>query len=371
MYTTDYGGTMTTADDNLALLAAANPVPELPTAEPPERLRRLIEEEGHAVSGAYLNTPAASLSEAEGHAVGGAQRHTPARRLMRPLVAVSAALAAATIGLVLSNGASSPGLNIAAAAYAATSSGGGVLEARFVDRMFLSGHRVFADIDNHREWIDASAGMRRERRTVPGLLRHLGRVPHAVYELASSPDWIETWSSAPSERNVILRVRSPAGRVPAGVPQPTPSGGATQTPAGIETYRRLYRDGTIRLVGRERRDGRLLWKLEGDVAFGFHSLHAHGKPFAFHPSPGKLVPIMAVVVLVDPRTYLPVVQRTVLLLSGHRRQVQQESELLGYRHLPGGAASEALLKLSAQHPHARVVTKLRPLDHYIRERVVL
>jgi hypothetical protein len=350
MYTTDYGGTMTTADDDaLALLTAANPVPELPAAEPPERLRRLIEAEDHAAGG-------------------GTRRRTPAGRLMRPLAAVGAAMLAATIGLFLSNGASSPGLNIAAAAYAATSSGSGVLEARFVDSTFLGGGRVRTS--RHREWIDASTGMRRERRMLPGLVigRHTGRLPHTVYELASSPDWIETWSSVPSERNVIDRVRSHAGPIPGGVPQSAPSSGA---PAGIETYRRLYRDGTIRLVGRERRDGRLLWKLEGDVGFGFHSLHVHGKPFVLRPSPGKLVPIMAVVVLVDPRTYLPVVQRTVLLLPGHRRQVQQESELLGYQHLPGGAASEALLKLSAQHPHARVATKLRPLDHYIRERGVL
>jgi hypothetical protein len=335
---------MTTADDALALLAAANPVPELPAAEPPERLRRLI--------------------EAEGHAVGGARRRTPAGRLMRPLAAGGAALAAATIGMVLSSGASSPGLNIAAAAYAATSSGSGVLEARFVDRTFLARGRMATS--HHREWIDASAGMRRERRTLQGLLipSSPGRGPHTVYELTSSPDWTEAWSSAPSERNVIHRVRYPTGRTLLGGPRPAPSGGASQTPVGIETYRRLYRGGAIRLVGRERRGRRLLWKLEGDVAFAFHSFHA------------KPVPIMAVVVLVDPRTYLPVVQRTVLLLPGHRRQVQMESELLGYRRLPSYAASEALLKLSAQHPHARVVTENptthvlpRSHSHYIRERL--
>jgi hypothetical protein len=330
-------------------LAAANPVPELPAAEPPERLRRLI--------------------QAEGHAVGGARRRSPTGRLMRPLAAVGAAMVAATVGLVLSNGASNPGVNIAAAAYAATSSGSGMLEARFVDRVFLSGGWV-ADISHHREWIDASTGMRRERRTLQGLFigRHPGRQPHAVYELASSPGWIESWDSAPGERNVIHRIRYPAGRIPAGVPRPAQGGGAAQTPAGIATYRRLYRDGTIRLVGHERRDGRLLWKLEGDVAFGFHSFHA------------KPVPLMALVVLVDPHTYLPVVQRMINLLPGHRRQVQEESELLGYRRLSSGAASEALLKLSAQHPHAHVVTENpttenpatapRPRgSHYIRERL--
>jgi hypothetical protein len=337
MYTADYGGIpMTNAEDTLALLAAANPVPQLPAAEPPERLRRLI--------------------EAEGHVVGGARRRTPAGRLMRPMAAALAAMLAATIGLLLSNGASSPGVNIAAAAYAATSSGSGVLEARFVDRMFLAHGRVVAS--RHREWIDASTGMRRERRTLSALV---GRQPHEVYELASSPGWIEIWDSTAGEQNVVRRVRYSAGGDPDRVPRPVPHGATTQAPTGVATYRRLYRERSIRLVGRERRDGRLLWKLEGDVAFAFRSFHA------------KPVPIMAVVVLVDPRTYLPVVQRTVSLLPGHRRQVQVESELLGYRRLPGGAASEALLKLSAQHPRARVVssptTPRSAHSHYIRERM--
>ncbi len=331
---------MTNADDTLTLLAAANPVPELPAVEPPERLRRLI--------------------EAEDYAVGGARRHTPARRLMRPLAAAGAAMIAAAIGLLLSNGASSPGLNIAAAAYAATSSGSGVLEARFVDRMFLPHGRVVTS--HYREWIDASTGSRRERRTLSALIRR--RPPMlSEYELAQTPEWIETWSSSPGERNVINRIRYPAGRTPAGEQQPAPREAAAQTPEGVATYRRLYRGGAIRLVGREHRDGRLLWKLEGDVGFATSAAHA------------KLVPFLALVVLVDPRTYLPVAQRMVNLLPGYRRQVQSESELLGYRRLPSGAASETLLKLSARHPRARVVTDnpttapRSSRSHYIRERM--
>ncbi len=339
---------MTTADNTIALLTAANPVPELPAAEPPERLRRLIEAEGLAVGG-------------EGHTVGSARQRTPTSRLMRPLVAVGAAMLVATVGLLLSNGASSPGLNIAAAAYAATSSGSGVLEARFVDSMFLAHGRVVTS--HHREWIDASTGMRRVQRTLPWLVirRHAGRQPDAVFELASSPGWLETWDSTAGKLSAIHRIRYPAVvRTPVGAPYPAPRG-AAQEPAGIATYRRLYRERSLRLVGRERRDGRLLWKFEGDDAFAFHSSHA------------KPVPIMAVVVLVDPRTYLPVVQRMVNLLPGHRRQVQQESDLLGYRHLPGGASSEALLKLTAQHPRAHVETESPTTptppgsSHYIRE----
>jgi hypothetical protein len=329
---------MNDADSAIALLAAANPVPELPAAEPPERLRRSIEAEGQA-----------------------ARRHRPTGRMVRTMAAALAAMLAATVGLLLSNGASSPGLNVAAAAYAATSSGSGVLEARFLDSMFLPHGRVVAS--HHREWIDASTGMRRERRTLSTLT---SRHPQEVYELASSLGWIETWDSAAGELNVIRRIRYSTGGDRGGVPDPgphggtvqAPAGGATaQAPAGVATYRRLYRERSLKLVGRERRDGRMLWKLEGDVAFAFHSFRA------------KPIPIMAMVVLVDPRTYLPVVQRTVDLLPGHRRRVQTESELLGYRRLPGGAASEALLKLYTQHPRARVLTNPAVLSHYISERM--
>jgi hypothetical protein len=314
---------MTDTENAFTLLAAANPVPELPAAEPPERLRRLIEAEDQAVSGAH--------------------RHTPAGKLVRPTAAALVAILAATVSLLLSNGASSPSLNIAAAAYAATSSGSGVLEARFVDRMFLPHRRVVTSL--RREWIDPSTGMRRERRTLSALV---GRHPRVVYELASAPGWIETWSSAAGERNTVQRVR---------YPQAPPGGHAVPAPAGIATYRQLYRERSIRLTGRERRGGRRLWKLEGDVAFAFHSLHA------------KPVPIVAIVVLVDPHTYLPVVQRTVSLLPRNRRQVQMESQLLDYRRLPGGTVNEALLKLSAQHPRTRVVTNPTTTSHYVRQRV--
>ena len=145
---------------------------------------------------------------------------------MRPLAAVGTAMLVATVGLLLSNGASSPGLNIAAAAYAATSSGSGVLEARFVDSMFLAHGRVVTS--HHREWIDASTGMRRVQRTLPWLVirRHAGRQPDAVFELASSPGWLETWDSTAGKLNAIHRIRYPA---------------VVRTPVGVHTLRRVAR----------------------------------------------------------------------------------------------------------------------------------
>jgi hypothetical protein len=59
---------------------------------------------------------------------------------------------------------------------------------------------------------------------------------------------------------------------------------------------------------------------------------------------------------VDPRTYLPVVQRQVLLPT-RGRHVEGEDELVGYRRLPLGTSSEALLKVVYQHPHARVLVE--------------
>ncbi len=352
-------------NDTLARLAAANPVPDLPAVEPAERLRRLIEAEG----------PSADA--------GARRRRTSKKSIARAMTAAVAALAAAAAGLVLADGSSAPGVNIAAAAYAATSSGSGVLEARFVEHMFMPGprgshYRRVATFHYH-EWLDASRGLRRERRTLPVLLtqpppsgrpfRVLDRDvridrPHHVTseltnELASSPGWIETWGSSAGERHVIHRFRYSPDRTLAGVPKPAPDNALAQAPEGISTYRRLYRERTLELVGRERWHSRLLWKLEGDVAFAATSFRS------------KLVPLMALVVLVDPNTFLPVVQRVVTLgVAGHhaRRTIQSESDLIGYRHLPGGVASEALLKLSAQHPHARVIVERPAAPRVIVER---
>ena len=341
-----------TTDDTLARLAAANPVPELPAAEPPERLRRLIEAEGHAVSDA--------------------RRRTPTGRLMRPLAAVGAAVVAATVGLVLSNGASSPSINIAAAAYAATAAGGDVVEARFVERTRLPHGRVVRY--DHREWLDVAAETRRDRTilsaslTARALLNRRDRkAPGTTLELATSPHWLETWSSSeadvvrriPSssrerEAEVVRRILSSSRKRLTDAPQPAAGAGVGQSPAGIEAFRRLYREQPLKLIGHERWHGRLLWKLEGYVGFARTSAHA------------KLVPILAEVVLVDPRTYLPVVQRQILLTT-RGRHVEGEDELVGYRRLPLGASSEALLKVTSQHPHARVLVERHPHVHVFME----
>lgn len=301
------------------LLTRANPVQGTPSMEPPERLRRLIEAEGQP---------------APAHR----RRGIMARRgLPRALVALATAGGAAAASLMLASAPSNPNLNVAAAAYATVSSGGGVLEAHFLDRMFVGPHRRAVSYE-HREWLDPSTGMRRDRRTLPP---PLGR--NVTFEMASSPGWVETWNngSFEKEREAIHRVAyhlpTLAGERNVGEHMPF------DPVEGIEAFRRLYLDGSIKLVGHARLHGRRLWKLEAVAGI---ASYGHGEA----PRP-----IETVVILVDPSTYLPMVQRVIDVL--HKPTVQSETELLGYRRLPAGPASEALLKLTSQHPRARVLTR--------------
>ncbi len=115
---------------------------------------------------------------------------------------------------------------------------------------------------------------------------------------------------------------------------------------GIALYRTLYREGLMRLVGRERRDGLSLWKLESRAA----SFDANGRRFAIHTR---------LVVLVDPKTFLPIVERQIdVALPGHPTVF--ESDLLSYRQLPAGAGHGKLFELTAQHPSARVLRGWTP-----------
>jgi hypothetical protein len=313
-------------------LAGANPVRQRPPVAPVESLRRAIE--GSPVPNAHGEVKRSRLPRGR------------ALLAVAPAVAGLLALAGALTG-----GPSGPSLNVAAAAYAATSPGDGVLEARFVEHWFRKG-RPWLTL-HRREWIDADTGMRREQRTLPAPIRRSGS---PVSELATSPGWIEVWGGETKRLNVIERIPfrgvdgSPAGHSGAG------AGQGSQLSEGIETYRRLYAERSIKLVGRERVHGRLLWKLESIV--GIVDASSHGRP----------EPFLALIVLVDPRTYLPVVQRTVeLLRPGH--PTQSESDLVSYRRLPSGPAGEALLRLSAQHPGARVRTRALHPGHARRVRL--
>jgi hypothetical protein len=281
----------------LAMLAAANPVPELPPVAPIERLTCLTE------------TPPAPLP-----------RRSKRSGRIAVAAAAAAGLVAVAIGLTLSGGSSGPGVDVAAAAYAVTSPGNGVIEAEFVVRRSLPG---FAQTPiRHREWLDATTGLRREQT--------IARNGTVGSEVLTSPGRAELWEPQPTAAGTILRFRN---QTPASEPV---------KPDGLGLYRRLYEGGSVRVVGRETLDGRMLWKLEGTVGYTRRRPHS------------PLRPVFGEVVLVDPTTYLPVVERqTDLTRPG--RPTMLETRLIRYRRVPRGPSREALLPLSAAHHGARIL----------------
>jgi hypothetical protein len=294
--------------DPLAVLAAANPVTEAPEVRPVATLDELIELCG-------------SMQEE--------QRTRPGRTLRRlRLVAVMVAAAAASAaGLLLTVDSDGPEVNVLAAAYAATS-GGGVIEAEYL--VTTPGERRAAAAGfRRREWLDTAMGLRREQVRVPAGAASAPS-PQEGNEVETTPGFVELWSGRPGRQGRITKLPS------------VRRGSLSSVPPGLDLFRELYQEGSLRLAGRERLRGRLLWKLEAPVAF---AVYGRGS---------RLVPLEGVEVLVDPSTYLPVLQRTVSLM--HRRgAILQEVKLLRYRRLPAGSSSEALLSLQAVHPQAHIV----------------
>ncbi|HXQ00677.1 MAG TPA: hypothetical protein VN845_11515 [Solirubrobacteraceae bacterium] len=312
--------------DAMARLAAANPVIDPPAVESPERLRRLIEDDA----------PALGLGELPG---GRSPIGKRSRLRRRALIAVPLCVVASVVGVVLSSGSSGPGVNVAAAAYAATTPRTGVMEAVFLARIFR-GWQAGGTL-RQREWSDAAARLRREQNTTT--TQHGDTHEAHVLEMVFAPGRWETWSSGPeanivthtSVRTLILGFNLAFGGI------------SLDGMQGIRLYRELYREGVIRLVGRERYKGRSLWKLESP-SVGY--ANANGRRFAVRPRVG-------LVVLVDPKTFLPIVERQLdIAAPGH--PVVVESDLLSYRRVPAGeAAAKLLFDLAAQHPGSRVVTQ--------------
>ncbi len=212
-------------------------------------------------------------------------------------------------------------MNVAAAAYAATSAGDGVIEAEFAIRSFL--RAAAQPALRHREWLDAATGRRREQTIGPG--------EKVQTELALSPGWTEIWSTGPTAAGTIFRFKDQTRAE------------KTLKPNGLEFYRQLYQGGAIKLVGRQALDGRLLWKLEGDVGFTQRRRGA------------RLQPVFGEVILVDPITYLPVIERQVdLTRAGHPAIL--ETRLIHYRRVPQGPTAKRLVLLSAAHRGAPTIS---------------
>jgi hypothetical protein len=304
--------------DSMARLAAANPVPDPPAVEPAERLRRLIEDD----------MPPIDLGD---------RRDGRSRIRRRAFAGVVVAVGASAAGVLLTAGSSGPGVNVAAAAYAATAPQSGIVEAVFMVHIFR-GSQAGGTL-RQREWNDAAAGLRREMDTTTGPLGDTGETH--VLESVYAPGRWENWSGG-REANVVQRLRTPRdmkGSVAFG-------GISLDGVEGIKLYRELYRKGWMRLVGHERHEGRLLWKLESrPIVYA----DANGRRLAVHTH-------TRLIVLVDPKTFLPLSERQIdVALPGHPTVV--ESNLVSYRHLPAGESEGKLFDLAAQHPGARVLTR--------------
>jgi hypothetical protein len=316
--------------DAMTRLAAANPVLDPPPVESPERLRRLIEDDTTVLE---FGERLSSGSTAKG-----------SRMRRRALVVLPLCVVASVFGVVLSSGSSGPGVNVAAAAYAATSPGVGLVEAVFMTRV-LRGKQAGGTL-LQREWNDAAAGLRRDRDSTTGPYGDTHETH--VLEIVDAPGRFEMWSAG-REANAIARVTE-SGETKFNMAFDGISMAGVE---GIKLYRKAYREGLIRLVGRTRYDGRLLWKLE--------------TPRGRVDPVGSQISHTSLVVLVDPKTFLPVsVRQKDLELRGH--PVVVESNLVSYRHAVGGESEGKLFDLAAQHPDARVRTSnadpARPLRRY-------
>ncbi len=227
---------------------------------------------------------------------------------------------------------------MAAAAYAAISPRSGIVEAIFVTRIergIQAGSILY-----QREWDDISMALRRERATFTEA--HDGKSDTHVSESASAPGRHETWYRGRLEVSTVPRVTAYRGLNP----RVAFVEGTLDGVEGIALYRRLYREGLMKLVGRERREDRSLWKLESAPA----GYEANGKKIAIRTR---------LVVLVDPKTFLPIVERVIdAALPGHPAAL--ESNLLSYRQLPPSEGIGKLFDLTAQHPGAPVLRGWTP-----------
>jgi hypothetical protein len=317
--------------DAMTRLAAANPVIDPPAVESPERLRRLIA----CLRAGEDDAPMPNIDERR-------DARLPAgkgsRILRRAFVAVPICVAASVAGVVLSSGSSGPGVNVAAAAYAATSPRPGIVEAVFVthiERGIQAG-----SILRQREWDDAGRGLRRER--VKFTEAYDGKRQTHVSESASAPGRRETWYRGRLEVSTVPRVTVYRDLNP----RMAFVEGTLDGVEGIGLYRRLYREGLMRLVGRERREGQSLWKLES-------------APTSYNANDRRIAIRTRLVVLVAPKTFLPVVERVIdVALPGHPTAL--ESNLLSYRRLPSSEGHGRLFELTAQHPNARVLRGWTP-----------
>jgi hypothetical protein len=329
--------------DAMSRLAAADPVTGTPSVEPPERLRRLIEDDAP--------TPMPGIESYE--RPGGHGRRAVAGVLFSGLTSA--------VVLLFGGGSSDRDLNVAAEAYAATSPQPGIVEAVFLARSFREGKLATL---RQQEWLDATTGQRRELNTLD---EPNGRRPfHQVTDWAFSRRLVEEWSLSPQRSLLRLKHLPASARLREVVLiQHTLAnlkvhlafrGIGMDGLEGIEMFRSLYRTGQMKLVGRARHGARELWRLESRV------IVKHVR--SGEPSTGESH--TRLVLLVDPKTFLPVTEMQIDEGERGHPRVLVESNLLRYRQLAAGGPGLEIFDLVAQHPGARVIDVPPRFPKFIR-----
>lgn len=293
-------------------LAAANPVVDLPAVAPVEDALIIADENPQPP---YNHVP----------------RHRKAPK--RAVAGVLLAAGATVVALLLAAGSTGPGVNVAAAAFAATSPEPGVLHAVFESRIVegRSGRSGKPGaVFRQEQWIDTTTGQERERDTIsePSLNPQMS-------ERASSPALTESWSS--TQPGLIYTERAhPLSVFPA-------FGDLLLSGInGVSLFRQLYREGKIRVVGHEHHGAQTLWLLEsGDLRLGSRRAR--------------------LVLLVNPHTFLPTVETLEESSNTGAPRILSQSRLVIYSHAADHGTGAPALTLRAQHPHAHVTIRSGPV----------
>jgi hypothetical protein len=320
--------------DPIRRLVAADPVSAPPEIESPERLRCLIEQEG--------------LSPTQGCSREAKRGGAPRRMLLGSLLAAGVCVAL----LLFDGGSPSPGVNVGAEAYAAITPKSGIVEAVFIAHSF--GARG-GEILRQQEWQDSATHQIRELDTLqePGL--DPSRTRTQITDWSFSPRVSEEWGGTLSSSS-IRRERIPAGtrfqlvvrlqhQNRTLIKHIAFAGIGMYGIESLDLFRQLYRRGWMRLAGHERGHGRSLWRLES-------------RPVGARGTSTRLV------VLVDPSSFLPVLERQLSLSDPSHPRVLVENELVRYRTIKPGSPS--IFDLAAQHPGAPVVVRKPKFPRFVR-----
>jgi hypothetical protein len=329
------------SDNQIALLAAANPVPQPPPVASPEALRRRIEAEVEREQTVGAGEDRIACRGPRRRVLGGRVRW------VRPaLGGLLLAVLASVAGVLLSAGSPAPGLNVLAAVYAATMPKPGIVETVTLTRSY-GGHGR-ERTERLREWNDSRLRLKRGLTTVTG-----SNIPGSdpqVLDVVYTPRVWEAWSNARGssllpwnshyQPNTVHRVTWSRSFHP-DAQRMGFAGGGVVGEAWAQRFRTLYRAGQMRVVGHEHRGGRSLWTIEEGAAGARAREHEDGTRYY---------------VLVDPHTFLPVYTRLInLALPGH--PTIYETELLSYQTLPAGDTNQRVFDLAAQHPASRVLAQ--------------